>query len=50
MRPGKVVAWLLERWVIVCQEDLMQSSCEMESHLCAEEEQAGIGCGFERLD
>lgn len=33
-----------------CQEDLVQSSCEMESHLCAEEEQAGIGCGFERLD
>ena len=33
-----------------CQEDLVQSSCEMESHLCAKEEQAGIGCGFERLD
>ena len=44
------MAWPLESWVIVCQEDLVQSSCEMESHLCTEEEQAGIGCGFERLD
>lgn len=50
MRPGKVVAWMLESWVIICPEELVQPSCEMGSHLCAEEEQAGLGCGFEGLD
>lgn len=29
-----------------CQEDLAQPSCEMEGHLCAEEEQAGLGSSF----
>ena len=36
--------------MIVCQEELVQPSCEMESHLCAEEEQAELGCSFEGLD
>ena len=44
------MAWMLESWVIVCPEELVQPSCEMGSHLCAEEEQAGLGCGFEGLD
>lgn len=39
-----------ELGIIVCQEELVQPSCEMESHLCAEEEQPGLGCGFEGLD
>ena len=33
-----------------CQEDLAQPSCEMEGHLCAEEEQAGLGSSFVGFD
>lgn len=33
-----------------CQEDLVQPSCEMEGHLCAEEEQAGLGSSFVGFD
>ena len=34
------MVWLLESWVIICQEELVQPSCEMEGHMCAKEEQA----------
>ena len=33
-----------------CQEDLVQPSYEMEGHLCAEEEQAGLGSSFVGFD
>lgn len=33
-----------------CQEDLVQPSCEMEGHLCAEEEQAGLGSSLVGFD
>ena len=45
--PGLVVAWLLERSVLVCQEEVVQPSCEVRGCVCAEEEQTGLGCGFE---
>ena len=44
---GLVVAWLLESSVLVCQEDVVQPSCEVRGCVCAEEEQTELGCGFE---
>ena len=40
------MAWLLESSVSVCQEEVVQPSHEMGGCVCAEEEQAGLGCGF----